>query len=68
MYQALEINTLPAEPRKFMDDCTIQVNGKYLIQPTRLGAIKGQNMWLDRVYDALLCPTGMGFQSTSASK
>jgi hypothetical protein len=30
--------------------------------------IEGQDAWLDRVYDALLCSTGTGCQSTSASK
>jgi hypothetical protein len=30
--------------------------------------VKGQDEWLDRVYDALLCSTGTGCQSTSASK
>ena len=30
--------------------------------------IEGQDAWLDRVYDALLCSTGTGCQSTRASK
>jgi 8-oxo-dGTP pyrophosphatase MutT (NUDIX family) len=30
--------------------------------------IEGQDAWLDRVYDALLCSTGIGCQSTRASK